>query len=756
LNFTNVRKVKLDPKANTHLWDIENLSFNYSFSEATRRSFTIQESVQRLYRGGVTYNFAPKSTGIEPFKKSDAFKSPYLKLIKDFNFSLLPSGIMVRGDLDRSFIKNVYRNSQSNSDPYYQKYFTFNRQYNVKWNLTKSLSLDYSARANTIIDEPEGEGKEVNEALKEGLKNFGRMKMFDQSITANYVVPLDKIPFTDWLGAEYRHQVSYNWKAGPLNAPDDPNNPNDPSNLPDSLDFKNTIQNSRDRTLTGRIDMVKLYNKIKFLKEINTPKKVVPPTKQTKAAKVDTVREAPPVLKGFFRLLMSLRSINATYSITDGTILPGFTPTPHLFGMDKDFNAPGWSFVLGSQNADIRYKAAENGWLTKGTSLTTPFSQTRTKAFSARANIDPSTDLKIQLDIKKDVMDSYQEIFRYDPTNPGADPVTGYASLNPSRVGSYKISTISIKTAFNPTNNTVSSDVFKQFEKNLDIIRERFNTINPNAEYDTAGQDVAIPSFIAAYTGKSASTINLSPFPKTPLPNWRVEYNGLTKIPSLKNAFQAITLTHAYSSTYSVLNYSNSLQYADPGKVGMDVSIEKYNNGIFGEVIDGRVVPIYVISQVMISEQFAPLIGVNVRTKNRLTVRADYKTKRDLALNVSNAQITEAVSKDVSFELGYTKNNMKLPIKAQGRTIVLKNDVTFRMNLTVTDSKTIQRKIEEINTITSGNVNYQLRPNVSYIVNQKLSIQLYYERTINDPVVSNAFRRSTTRFGGQIRFSLAQ
>ena len=137
-------------------------------------------------------------------------------------------------------------------------------------------------------------------------------------------------------------------------------------------------------------------------------------------------------------------------------------------------------------------------------------------------------------------------------------------------------------------------------------------------------------------------------------------------------------------------------------------------------------------------------------------MRADYKTKRDLALNISNAQVTEVSSKDVSFELGYTKNNFRLPIKTKGRTIVLKNDVTFRMNVTVSDTKTIQRKIEDQNIITSGNINFQLRPNISYIVNQKLSVQMYFERTINDPAVSNSFRRATTRFGAQIRFSLSQ
>ena len=139
-----------------------------------------------------------------------------------------------------------------------------------------------------------------------------------------------------------------------------------------------------------------------------------------------------------------------------------------------------------------------------------------------------------------------------------------------------------------------------------------------------------------------------------------------------------------------------------------------------------------------------------------MTLRADYKTKRDLALNISNAQITELNSKDVSLEVGYTKNNMKLPFKSQGRTIVLKNDITFRMNVTISDSKTIQRKIEDQNNITNGNINFQLRPNISYVVNQKLTLQAYFERTINEPQVTNSFPRATTRFGIQVRFSLAQ
>ena len=55
----------------------------------------------------------------------------------------------------------------------------------------------------------------------------------------------------------------------------------------------------------------------------------------------------------------------------------------------------------------------------------------------------------------------------------------------------------------------------------------------------------------------------LTPFPKTPLPNWRIDYTGLTKIPFFKNMFQSITVSHGYQSSYGVTNFSNSLEFTD-------------------------------------------------------------------------------------------------------------------------------------------------------------------------------------------------
>ena len=742
LNFANVRKVKTNKDAKAHIYDFENFSFTYAYSEATQTNFNLQENTRRNYKGAVAWQYSPKFKGFEPFKDSKALSKPAWKLIQEFNFNPLPTNISVRGDLDRSFSKMIYRNSNKDalsSVPNFQKFFVFNRAYNVRWSLTKALTLDYNSQVNAIIDEPSGDldNEDSIKIVIENLKKFGRMKNFTQNVTANYTLPLEKIPLTNWLGAEFRHNVSYGWRAGPLEKSE-------------SLQLGNIIQNTQDQALNGKIDMVKLYNKIGFLKNVNTPPRAVPLTPQ-KTNQPDTVKRPPELkaIKSLLRLIMSVRNITGTYSVSQGTILPGFTPNPYLMGMDKSWSAPGWGFVFGQQEAGFQRKAAEKGWLTENKKLTTPFSQNQTRDLSLRANIEPSSSFKVQLDVKKNSTSSFQEIFRLDSTG------SAYESLSPSRVGSYKISILTINTAFK-NNESITSTVFNQFSENIGILQERFTSLTGKS-YETRSQDVLIPAFIAAYTGKSAETVNLSPFPMIPIPNWRVDYSGLNKIEALKDVFQSVTLNHAYSSSYSVVNYSNSLEYGG-NQVNINNPIEDYNNDLFASQTNakGELIPVYVISQVMISEQFSPLVGVNFRTKSKLNVRFEYKTKRDLALNISNSQITELNSKDWSVDVGYTKAGMRMPFKDNGRVITLKNDITFQLNMSVANNRTIQRKIDEVNTITNGNVNFQLRPNVSYLISQKLRIQGYMERTINEPLVTNSFRRSTTRGGIKISFNLAQ
>ncbi len=736
INFTNVRKVKTKEDAISRFYDIENLAFTYAYSDMVRTNISTESYDFRSYKGAVSYNFAPKEVSFSPLKNAKWLNSPYLQIIKDFNISPVPSNLAFRADLDRRFVRTQLRNSDLTTlgiDPTFEKFFTFNRIYNLRWNLTKGLNLDYNARANAIIDEPEGDinNAQKRDSIWNNVKNLGRMKNYDQSISLNYRLPLDKIPFTDWIAADANYAVNYSWTAGSVYQIEA---------------LGNTIQNNRTQGITSKIDLVKLYNKVKILKDINSPPRKTPLAKNV----ADTTAQKPDMkfLKGVLKTLMSVKSININYSVREGTLLPGFQPRAFLFGMDSAFNGPGLPFILGSQATSIKRKAVENNWLAESPDLTTPFRQNSIVDLNIRAMVEPLSDLRIQIDLRKQKSSSYQENFRYDTL------INDFNTLTPSRSGSYSISYLTLRTAFQTDDSENNSPVFRDFERYRAVIKGRLDNVAEGEIYNLNSRDVMIPAFLAAYAGKDATKIKLTPFPTIPLPNWNVNYAGLSKMAMFNGIFSSINLTHAYSSVYDVSNYTSSLLY-DETQVGIDNDIEDYQRAT-QRIGEGDLVPVYLIDQVIIAERFAPLIGINIKTKSRLTAKVEYRTERNLALNLSNSQLTELNRKDIVMEIGYIKAGLKIPFKIQGETKTLENDLNFRLAIGIGDSRTVQRKIDGINAITSGNISFQLRPTINYLINQRLSLDLYFERNINEPRVSNSFKRATTAFGTRVRFSLTQ
>ena len=111
---------------------------------------------------------------------------------------------------------------------------------------------------------------------------------------------------------------------------------------------------------------------------------------------------------------------------------------------------------------------------------------------------------------------------------------------------------------------------------------------------------------------------------------------------------------------------------------------------------------------------------------------------------------------DFTIDFGYTRDELRLPFKYQGNTIILDNEIEFRLNFTIRNTKTIQRKIDDESVVTNGNYNFQLRPNINYTVNDRMNLVIYYDRVINKPTVSNSFPRYSTSFGARLRLSLNQ
>jgi cell surface protein SprA len=116
--------------------------------------------------------------------------------------------------------------------------------------------------------------------------------------------------------------------------------------------------------------------------------------------------------------------------------------------------------------------------------------------------------------------------------------------------------------------------------------------------------------------------------------------------------------------------------------------------------------------------------------------------------------------------LGYNTTNFRIPFKIRGENKVLKNDLTMRFDLTIRDNITIQRSIVEDRQnpgqesseeqVTNGSLQIMIKPTIDYVINQRLNVQLYFNRTISDPNSANAYRTTMTEGGVQLRFSLSQ
>ena len=586
------------------------------------------------------------------------------------------------------------------------------------------MNIDFNVTNNSIIDEPEGEldTQEKLDSMYYNLKKLGRTNNFNQNFQINYKVPINKIPLLDWVSSNAKYSSRYIWSAGSFQQADT---------------LGNIIENTREYSLNNKLDISKFYDKIPILKDFNK-----------KYKEKDTIKSIfqSKTFDGIMKLVMSLRSINLTYNVTERTGMAGVIGSPGLFGNNNFYNSPGWDFVFGSQDSEIRRVAAENGWLVKNDYLNNPFIQSRSNNFQFRSTIQPLNSFRIQLDAKRIVTENFQETFRFDSQK------NSYVSLTPSRGGNFSLSFLAIKTAFIKDDELNNSPTFEKFSKNRIIIRDRLNSLNNQGEYGLNSQDVLIPAFISAYSDSDPSSYSLKPFPKIPIPNWRIDFSGLNKIESLSEIFSNITISHGYQSIYSIGEFSNSLLYID----NLDFNNSIMNYPLASQQTENGFVPFYIINQVRITERFSPLIGINVRTKNNLNARIDYKKDRNIMLNLSNAQVSEMVNSDFSIDFGYSKDKLRLPFKYMGNTIVLDNEIEFRLNFTIRNTKAIQRKIDKESTVTNGNYNFQLRPNINYTVNNRVNLIIYYDRVVNKPIVSNSFPRYSSSFGARLRLSLNQ
>jgi cell surface protein SprA len=774
INFIGVRKQRTG-EGKPRFYDVENLTFNYSNNKVEHRDFEIERSLDQTIRTGVNYAFNFTPVTIEPFKKNDSlFRGKYWKILKDFNFNLLPTSFTVNTDILRQFNRQKFREVELGGDnigleELYRRNYRFEFQYAFNYNITKALSLNFTAANSNIvrnyfIDDVINGRQDPNLDVWDGFFDFGDPNIQNQQLQVTYEIPLYKIPTFSFLKATYAYTGDFQWQKG-----SDLNNNleiEDPDGIVRAYNLGNSIQNANTHNINSTLNMETLYKHIGLVKKpVGGAKKAVSGRNAVPAGlnkkgeatgkgeedkKAQTANASKPsagvkALNTAIDVLTMIKRIQINYSENNGTFLPGYLRTPGFIGTLK----PTLGYTFGSQR-DIRDLAARNGWLTVFPDFNQQYTEVTNRILDISANIEPLQDLKINLIGTRMYSENITENFNTTDTNNDGFSDT-YNSLITNSFGNFNISTALIKTSFSKSDE-FGSAAFDEFRANRLIVANRLarnfygnNTFPTDAEgypigFGKNNQAVLLPALLSAYQGSSADKVSLSAFRDIPIPNWTIKYTGFMKIPWFKKNFKRFSVTHGYRSSYTINQFRTNLDYDSENPDALDQGGNFKNKMVF--------------SNINLEEQFSPLVRLDFEMNNSIKILTEIKKDRILSLSFDNNLLTEIQGYEYIIGLGYRIKDVRINSKMAGPTQVIKSDLNMMLDVSLRDNKTIIRYLDlENNQVTSGQTILGFKYKADYAFSKNLTGIFYFDYTFSEYAISTAFPQTTIRSGITLRYN---
>jgi cell surface protein SprA len=760
INFIGVNKQRTNDEKTPRFYDVENMTFNYSYNEVNHRDYEIENMLDQNVRAGVNYNFNFNSPKLEPFKNNDSiFNSKYLKVLKDFNLNLLPASISINTDYIRQFNKQKFRDVDLTQDnigiqELFRRNYSFDFQMAINYPISENLNINYNLGNNNIVrnyfinDEINGiQDSELD--VWDRFFDIGDPNRQVQQIEINYDLPIHKIPTFNFLKTSYSYSGDYQWQKG--------------SDLFGNLtlngqtyDLGNSISNANTHNINSTMDMQKLY---KYLGLSQSSRKGDDSKSVRGFSAPETKKKTNPILKSLIDIITMVKRIQLNYSENNGSFLPGFLQTPGFMGSFT----PSFGYVFGSQK-DIRYLAARNGWLTVFPEFNQQYSSTKNTNLSFSANLVPINDLKIDLTAGRNYSDNLTESFNtIDSDNDGLSDL--YNSMIQNSVGNFNISTVLIKTAFS-SSDEYNSEVFETFKSNRLVISRRLaaqsgvdlnnadNFEDGNLDgfplgFGKTSQSVLLPSFLAAYSGTDVTKVSLSAFRDVPIPNWSLRYSGFMKMKWFRKNFKRFSVSHGYNSMYTINQFRSNLDYNQPD---FNLTYSLQNADVFDQSDNYKNKTLF--SNINLMEQFSPLIKVDIEMKNSFKFLTEIRKDRMLSLSFDNNLLTEIQGNEYILGLGYRVKDLQIRSRLGGSRQLIKSDLNMKADFSIRNNKTIVRYLDlENNQVTSGQTILNLKYSADYAFSQNLTGIFYFDYSFSEYAISTAFPQTTIRAGFTMRYN---
>ena len=265
-------RVGIATKRHPMPYDPANFSFTYSHAHQHTTGETTVREQRDNWRGALDYSWTPVYKSWEPFKKIKN-KSKWLDILKRFGLNWLPQNLAFNTEMTHETYELQERDMESLTKSQlpitFSDQFLWNREFALRWDLTKNLHMNFQSATHAQVDVPYPEvntdlyadqyhawkDSVYRSAVLNSVRTWGTPLDYSQSFTASYKVPLNLLPVFDWVNTDASYSSNYSWERG---MEDENGN-----------SYGNTVNTHRELTLNGSFNLVKLYNHVPFLKKVN-------------------------------------------------------------------------------------------------------------------------------------------------------------------------------------------------------------------------------------------------------------------------------------------------------------------------------------------------------------------------------------------------------------------------------------------------------------------------------------------------------
>ena len=753
-------------------YDPANISFSYSRASTDNSGSTISWENRLNWKASLAYNYSSPIKTIKPFGKMKS-KSKWAKILKEWGINPLPQTLALSTDMTRTYHEIQRRDLEamaggSEIPLTFSQQFYWNRAMSLKWDPTTNLKMSINTGTNAEVTEPfvpvnkamyPNEYVMWKDSVKQSLKEFGTPLGYQQSFSASYSLPLNKMPIFEWLTADVSYSATYNWLRG---------------NSISGINFGNNISNKRNITFKSTFNFEKLYNLIPYLEETNKrfasnkknktqtrkpkPKKVKPFVKEitlrndttttiahnlkskkveitartkqgekyrlkykilddnkiviknkdsisvkvTVLPKADESGELSKFAKAMqypVRALMLVRNISVNYTNAYAMNLPGFLPnTGDIFGQNKigGIYAPGLDFAFGLTNDSFLEKAQRNNWLLNNDGIASQASSTAAEDLQLKMTLEPMRDFKIDLNASWTRNNSKNIQFMY-------------AGMPFNESGGLTMTTITIGSSFGGGNagNGYNSAVYNNFVNNIEAYRQKTEKLYEGVKYP-ASSSLAGQPYDAANGGVNKYSADVM------IPAFLDTYTGIKGnsifpqmfrlLPNWKIKYSGLSKLEFLKKYFKSVNIEHGYKsvYA-VGSYSTYATYMEYSKGIgfVNNTTTGMPMPSgrYNVGAVSINESFSPLIGLDVTTNFNLTLGGKFIKSRTLNMSVTAIQLVETSSEEIAFNIGYKIVNFNLfngGKKASKKSKKSQgNDINIRADFSFKNSSSICRSIDK-------------------------------------------------------------